>query len=432
MYWDRENETMSRDELADLQLKRLKATVEKNYNNVPFYRQSFEKKGVTPEDVQTLDDLRKLPFTIKNDLRDNYPFGLFAVSLDKVVRLQASSGTTGKPIVAGYTQNDIDLWANLIARALVMAGGTNKDIVQVGYGYGLFTGGLGAHYGAERLGATVVPASGGNTDRQLMLMQDFGTTMLACTPSYALYLGEEGAKRGIDFTKLPLKAGVFGAEPWSQRMREQLEQKLDIKAFDIYGLTEVIGPGVAMECQAKQGLHIFEDHFIAEVIDPETEEPLPYGQMGELVITAITKEAFPVIRYRTRDITILNPEPCSCGRTHLRMQRITGRTDDMLIIRGVNVFPTQIESVLLEFGETEPHYLLVVDRKGNLDDMEIWVELSSEMFNDKVRKLEDLERRIFSRIHSVLGISVPIKLVEPQSIPRSEGKAKRIVDKREI
>jgi len=432
VYWDRENETMSRDELADLQLKRLKASVERTYNNVPFCRQSFEKKGVTPEDVQTLDDLRKLPFTIKNDLRDNYPFGLFAVPLDKVVRLQASSGTTGKPIVAGYTQNDIDLWANLIARALVMAGGTNKDIMQVGYGYGLFTGGMGAHYGAERLGATVVPVSSGNTDRQLMLMQDFGTTMLACTPSYALYLGEEGAKRGIDFTKMPLKAGVFGAEPWSERMREQLEQKLDIKAFDIYGLTEVMGPGVAMECQAKQGLHIFEDHFFAEVIDPETEEPLPYGQPGELVITSLTKEAFPVIRYRTRDITILNPEPCSCGRTHVRMQRITGRTDDMLIIKGVNVFPSQIESVLLEFGETEPHYLLVVDRKGNLDDIEIWVELSSEMFNDKVRKLEDLERRIFSRIHSVLGISVPIKLVEPQTIPRSEGKAKRIVDRREI
>ncbi len=432
MYWDRENETMSRDELADLQLKKLKASVERTYNNVPFCRQSFEKKGVTPEDVQTLDDLRKLPFTIKNDLRDNYPFGLFAEPLDKVVRLQASSGTTGKPIVAGYTQNDIYLWANLIARALVMAGGTNKDIVQVGYGYGLFTGGMGAHYGAERLGATVVPVSSGNTDRQLMLMQDFGTTMLACTPSYALYLGEEGAKRGIDFTKMPLKAGVFGAEPWSERMREQLEQKLDIKAFDIYGLTEVMGPGVAMECQAKQGLHIFEDHFFAEVIDPETEEPLPYGKPGELVITSLTKEAFPVIRYRTRDITILNPEPCSCGRTHVRMQRITGRTDDMLIIKGVNVFPSQIESVLLEFGETEPHYLLVVDRKGNLDDIEIWVELSSEMFNDKVRKLEDLERRIFSRIHSVLGISVPIKLVEPQTIPRSEGKAKRIVDRREI
>ncbi|WP_347489035.1 phenylacetate--CoA ligase [Desulfoscipio sp. XC116] len=432
MYWNREYETMSRDELAELQLKRLRASVARTYQNVPFYRQSFAKKGVTPDDLRSLDDLRKLPFTIKHDLRDNYPFGLFAVPREEVVRLHASSGTTGKPIVVGYTQNDIHTWSDLIARALVMAGGTKSDVVQVGYGYGLFTGGLGAHYGAERLGATVVPASGGNTGRQLMLMQDFGTTMLACTPSYALYLAEEGANRGIDFTKLPLKAGVFGAEPWSERMRQQLEQKLDIIALDIYGLSEVMGPGVAMECQAQQGMHIFEDHFIAEVIDPETEEPLPYGKPGELVITSLTKEAFPVIRYRTRDITVLNPEPCPCGRTHVRMQRVTGRTDDMLIIRGVNVFPSQIESVLLEFGETEPHYLLVVDRKGTMDDLEIWVELSSEMFNDKVRQLENLERRLYSRINSVLGISARIKLVEPRTIPRSEGKAKRVVDKREI
>lgn len=432
MYWNREYETMSRDELAELQLKRLRASVARTYQNVPFYRQSFAKKGVTPDDLRSLDDLRKLPFTIKHDLRDNYPFGLFAVPREEVVRLHASSGTTGKPIVVGYTQNDIHTWSDLIARALVMAGGTKSDVVQVGYGYGLFTGGLGAHYGAERLGATVVPASGGNTGRQLMLMQDFGTTMLACTPSYALYLAEEGANRGIDFTKLPLKAGVFGAEPWSERMRQQLEQKLDIIALDIYGLSEVMGPGVAMECQAQQGMHIFEDHFIAEVIDPETEEPLSYGKPGELVITSLTKEAFPVIRYRTRDITVLNPEPCPCGRTHVRMQRVTGRTDDMLIIRGVNVFPSQIESVLLEFGETEPHYLLVVDRKGTMDDLEIWVELSSEMFNDKVRQLENLERRLYSRINSVLGISARIKLVEPRTIPRSEGKAKRVVDKREI
>ncbi|AGL00295.1 phenylacetate--CoA ligase family protein [Desulfoscipio gibsoniae] len=432
MYWNPEYETMSRDELADLQLKRLKASVERTYNSVPFYQKTFKEKGVTPGDIRSLDDLRKLPFTIKYDLRDNYPFGLFAVPQDQVVRLHASSGTTGKPIVVGYTQNDINTWSNLMARALVMAGGTKNDVVQVGYGYGLFTGGLGAHYGVERLGATVVPASGGNTSRQLMLMQDFGTTMLACTPSYALYLAEEGANQGMDFSKIPLRAGIFGAEPWSERMREQLEQKLDIIALDIYGLSEVMGPGVAMECQDKHGMHIHEDHFIAEVIDPETEEPLPYGQPGELVITSLTKEAFPVIRYRTRDITILNPEPCPCGRTHVRMQRVTGRSDDMLIIRGVNVFPSQIESVLLEFGETEPHYLLVVDRKGNVDDLEIWVELSSTMFNDKVRLLENLERRLYSRINSVLGINARIKLVEPRTIPRSEGKAKRVVDRREI
>ncbi len=432
LYWNSECETMSRDQLADLQLTRLKATVARTYENVPFYQQAFKEKSITPEDIHSLDDLRKLPFTKKTDLRDNYPYGLFAVPREQVVRLHASSGTTGKPIVVGYTKSDIDTWANLIARALVMAGGSDKDIVQVGYGYGLFTGGLGAHYGVECLGATAVPASGGNTSRQLMLMQDFGSTMLACTPSYALYLAEEGINRGIDFTKLPLRAGIFGAEPWSERMREQLEQKLDITALDIYGLSEVMGPGVAMECQDKHGMHIHEDHFIAEIIDPETEEPVPHGTPGELVLTSLTKEAFPVIRYRTRDITVLNPEPCPCGRTHVRMQRITGRSDDMLIIRGVNVFPTQIESVLLEFGETEPHYQLVVDRKGTLDDMEIWVELSAEMFNDEVRKLENLERRLYSRINSVLGISARIKLVEPRTIPRSEGKAKRIVDRREI
>jgi len=432
MYWNPEYETMSRDALADLQLTRLKESVAKTYQNVPYYQQAFKEKGVTPDDIQSLDDLRKLPFTTKVALRDNYPYGLFAVPKEQVVRLHASSGTTGKPIVVGYTKKDLDTWANLIARALVMAGGTEKDVVQVGYGYGLFTGGLGAHYGVECLGATVVPASTGNTSRQLMLMQDFGTTMLACTPSYALFLAEEGMNQGIDFTKLPLKAGIFGAEPWSERMREQLEKKLDIIALDIYGLSEVMGPGVATECQDKHGMHIQEDHFIAEIIDPDTGEPVPYGTPGELVLTSLTKEAFPVIRYRTRDITVLNPEPCPCGRTHVRMQRVTGRSDDMLIIKGVNVFPSQIESVLLEFGETEPHYQLVVDRKGNLDDVEIWVELSAQMFNDEVRKLENLERRLYSRLNSVLGIGPRIKLVEPRTIPRSEGKAKRIVDRRDI
>lgn len=432
MYWDKKHETMPKEQLRELQLARLKDTVKRVYENVPFYRKKFDERGIAPEDIKALDDIKNLPFTVKQDLRDNYPFGLFAVPSEEVVRVHASSGTTGKPIVVGYTRNDIDMWSELIARAIVMAGGGPREVIQNGYGYGLFTGGLGVHYGAEKLGATVVPVSGGNTDRQLMLMQDFGTTILTCTPSYALFLAEEGKNAGIDFTKLPLKAGIFGAEPWSERMRAQLEEKLAISAHDIYGLSEVLGPGVSMECQEKKGMHIFEDHFIAEVIDPETGEQLPFGQQGELVFTSLTKEAFPIIRYRTRDITTLTEETCSCGRTHIRMRRVTGRSDDMLIIRGVNVFPSQIESVLLEFGDTEPHYLLVVDRKGNLDELEIWVELSDRFFSDKVRFIEELEGRLRSRIGSVLGINARIKLVEPRTIPRSEGKAKRVVDKREI
>ncbi|SHF12252.1 phenylacetate-CoA ligase [Desulfofundulus australicus DSM 11792] len=432
MYWDREYETMSREQLRILQLERLKLTIERVYRNVPFYRQRFIEAGIKPSSIRTLEDLRRLPFTTKQDLRDNYPFGLFAVPMSDVVRVHASSGTTGKPTVVGYTQNDINTWAELIARSLTCAGATRFDVVQNAYGYGLFTGGLGLHFGVERLGATVVPVSGGNTRRQLMLMQDFGTTILTCTPSYALYMAEEGQKMGLDFKKLPLKAGIFGAEPWSERMRQQLEEKLDLMALDIYGLSEIMGPGVAMECAAKQGMHIWEDHFIPEIIDPATGEVLPPGEQGELVITTITKEAFPLIRYRTRDITRIDPEPCSCGRTHVRIKRITGRSDDMLIIRGVNVFPSQVESVLLEFGETEPHYLLVVDRKENLDSLEIWVEVAEHMFSDTVRKLEDLEYRLRERIESVLGISARVKLVEPNTIPRSEGKAKRVVDRRQI
>ncbi len=430
MYWQEEFETMSRDKLEELQLQRLQRTLRHVYENVPFYRKSFDEAGIKPGDIKSLSDLQKLPFTTKQDMRDSYPFGLFAVPMDKIVRLHASSGTTGKPTVVGYTQKDIDIWADLMARSIVMAGGSSKDIIQNAYGYGLFTGGIGVHYGAERIGATVVPVSGGNTPRQLMLMKDFGTTILTCTPSYALYLGEEIQNAEIEGLKL--RIGIFGAEPWSERMREQLESKLNLTALDIYGLSEVIGPGVSMECPEKKGMHIYEDHFIAEIIDPETEKQLPYGQPGELVITSLTKEAMPIIRYRTRDITVLNAETCSCGRTFVRMQRVTGRTDDMLIIRGVNVFPSQIESVLLEFGDTEPHYLLVVDRKGALDDLEIWVELSERFFSDKVRALEDLEQRIRSRILSVLGISARIKFVEPRTIPRSEGKAKRVVDRREL
>ncbi|MFX4262347.1 phenylacetate--CoA ligase family protein [Pelotomaculum propionicicum] len=423
---------MSRDRLAELQLERLQKTVKKVYQSVPFYKNALKARGIEPGDIKSLDDIKKLPFTYKQDLRDNYPYGLFAAPMDKIIRLHASSGTTGKPSVVGYTKQDISNWADMIARCLVMAGGGKNDVVQVAYGYGLFTGGLGAHYGVERLGAAVVPISGGNTARQLMLMKDFGTTILACTPSYALFLAEEGINAGIDFKKLPIRAGVFGAEPWTENMRKQIEAKMDITALDIYGLSEVMGPGVSMECMAKNGSHINEDHFIAEVIDPDTGEVLPYGQQGELVLTTITKEGIPLLRYRTRDISTLHPEVCACGRTHVRMKRVTGRTDDMLIIRGVNVFPSQVESVLLEFGETEPHYLLVVDRKGDLDDLEIWVELSEKMFSDEVKHFETLEAKIRHRILSVLNINVKIKFVEPRTIPRSEGKAKRVMDRREL
>ncbi|HBX24100.1 MAG TPA: phenylacetate--CoA ligase [Desulfotomaculum sp.] len=432
MYWQEEYETITRDKLEELQLQRLQQTLQRVYDKIPFYRQAFDAAGIQPSDVKSLADLQKVPFTVKQDLRDHYPFGLFTVPMDEVVRLHASSGTTGKPTVVGYTKKDINTWADLMARAIVMAGGSKKDVLQNAYGYGLFTGGIGVHYGAERMGATVVPISGGNTARQLMLMQDFGTSILTCTPSYALFLGEEIHNAGIDLQNLKLRVGIFGAEPWSERMREQLEAKLNITALDIYGLSEVIGPGVSMECPEKKGMHIFEDHFLAEIIDPETGKQLPYGQPGELVITSLTKEALPIIRYRTRDITVLNEDTCGCGRTFVRMQRVTGRTDDMLIIRGVNVFPSQIESVLLEFGDTEPHYLLVVDRKGSLDNLEIWVELNDKFFSDKIRALEDLENKIRGRILSVLGISARLKFVEPRTIPRSEGKAKRVIDKREL
>lgn len=425
-------ETMTREELRQLQYERLIKTVNRVYENVPFYKEKFKEKGLEPGDIKSLDDLKLLPFTVKQDLRDNYPFGLFAAPMDDVVRVHASSGTTGKPTVVGYTQNDINSWADLIARCVSMAGGTKGDVVQVGYGYGLFTGGLGLHYGAERLGATVIPISGGNTNRQLMLMQDFGTTILCCTPSYALFLSEEAREDGIDLINSPLKAGIFGAEPWSENMRKEIEKNMGIKALNIYGLSEIMGPGVSMECECQTGMHVMEDYFIPEIIDPETGEQLPYGSKGELVFTTITKEAFPLLRYRTRDISVLREEKCECGRTFVRMDRVMGRTDDMLIIRGVNVFPSQIESVLLEIGETEPHYLLVVDRQGNLDSLEVWVEVSERMFSSEVRKLEELEKKLRHEIASILGISARIKLVEPKTIPRSEGKAKRVIDKREL
>lgn len=432
MYWNPAAECMPRPQLAELQLERLKSVVERVYYNVPFYRHAFQDKGLEPGDIKSLDDLRYLPFTTKQDLRDNYPYGMFAVPLSEIVRVHASSGTTGKPTVVGYTRKDLNTWSELMARTLTCGGTTKDSVIQIAYGYGLFTGGLGAHYGAERIGASVIPISGGNTKRQIMLMKDFGTTVLACTPSYAIYLAEVMKEMDIEPGELKLKYGIFGAEPWSENMRKEIEDQLGISAIDIYGLSEIIGPGVASECQCKNGLHIFEDHFIPEIIDPVTQETLPYGQPGELVFTTITKEGIPVIRYRTRDISFLYPEVCACGRTLIRMGRITGRTDDMLIIRGVNVFPSQVESVLLEIGETEPHYQLIVDRIGNLDELKILVEVSENMFSDKIGGLEHLEKTIHDRIEAVLNISAKVKLVEPKTIPRSEGKAVRVIDNRKI
>ncbi len=433
LYWNEKHECMLREELEQLQLERLRQTVERAFHNVEHYRRAMQEKGIEPGDIQTLKDLEKLPFTLKQDLRDNYPYGMFAVPLSEIVRIHSSSGTTGKPTVVGYTRNDINTWAELMARSLVCGGAGQEDVIQNSYGYGLFTGGLGVHYGAERLGASVIPTSGGNTKRQIMIMKDYGTTVLTCTPSYALFMAEVMEEMGIDPKKdLRLRCGIFGAEPWSENMRREIEEKLNISAVDIYGLSEIIGPGVAIECQEKRGLHIFEDHFIPEIIDPETGETLPCGEVGELVFTSLTKEALPMIRYRTRDISRLIAAPCSCGRTHLRMERVSGRTDDMLIIRGVNVFPSQVESVLLDIGETEPHYQLIVDRVGNLDVLEIQVEVSDALFSDEVRRLEQLEAKIQKEIETTLGISAKITLVEPKTIARSEGKAKRVIDKRKF
>jgi phenylacetate-CoA ligase len=430
MYWNKTFECMPREELDRVKLDRLQKTVNHVYQNVPFYRMRMQQAGVLPGDIRTLDDIKRLPFTTKQDLRDNYPFGLFAVPQSEIVRIHASSGTTGKPTVVGYTQGDINTWSELIARCLVAAGGDKHSVIQVAYGYGLFTGGLGVHYGAERLGAAVIPISGGNSKRQVMLMKDFGTTMLACTPSYALYLAEALGEEGIALSELKLRSGVFGAEPWTEGMRKKIEQRLGIQAHDIYGLSEVLGPGVAIECEQQDGLHVFEDHFIPEVIDPVTLEPVPAGEKGELVFTTITKEGIPVIRYRTRDLTSLDWAPCACGRTHVRMNRILGRSDDMLIIRGVNVFPTQVEGVLANYSDVEPHYLIVVDRKDNLDVLEVWVEMSETLFSDEVRIIEEVRQRIKDDVESVLGIGVAVRLVEPKSIERSQGKAKRVLDKR--
>ncbi len=432
MIWEPEFEQMSREEIEQLQLERLEATINRAYLNVPFYRKKFDEAGIDPDQIKNLDDLRRLPFTTKDDLRDNYPYGMFAVPLREVVRIHASSGTTGTPTVVGYTKNDIKTWANLVARVLTAGGVTKDDVVQIAFGYGLFTGGFGLHYGAERVGASVIPISSGNTKRQIKIMQDFKTTTLICTPSYALVIADTMYEMGVNVNGLSLKYGLFGAEPWSEKMRKEIEEKLKIRATDNYGLSEVMGPGVAGECLEQKGLHINEDHFIIEVINPDTLEPVKPGEVGELVITTLTKEAFPMIRYRTRDLTRLITEPCPCGRTFYRMSKVLGRTDDMLIVKGVNVFPSQIETVLFEIEGTEPHYQIVVDRKGHLDELTVYVEVSEEIFFDEMKKQHELIETIKRRLASELGISVEVKLVEKKTLERFEGKAKRVIDRRKL
>ena len=428
--WNPHFECMDRNGISRIQGERLRETVERVYFNVPYYRNKMQEAGLGPESIQTIDDIVKLPFTTKQDLRDNYPFGLFAVPMSEIVRVHASSGTTGKPTVVGYTRNDISTWSEVMARTLTSAGANKNDFIQVAYGYGLFTGGLGLHYGGEKIGASVIPISGGNTVRQIQLMHDFGSTVLACTPSYALFLSEAIQESGIKREDLKLRVGVFGAEPWTENMRLEIEDKLRIKAIDIYGLSEVIGPGVASECMIQEGLHINEDHFFPEVIDPKTLNVLSSGSTGELVFTTITKEGLPLIRYRTRDLTRLTYDTCKCGRTMVRMEKCLGRSDDMLIIRGVNLFPSQVESVLLEMNEIKPHYLLIVDRINNLDTLELKVEVDEAFFQDKISQLESLRQKLQNNLESSLGLGIKVTLVEPKMIERSEGKSQRVIDKR--
>ena len=418
------------DALRSLQLHRLQNTVEHCYNNVSPFRLRMDERDLKPSDIQSLQDVAKLPFTQKTDLRDTYPYGLFAVPMSQVVRLHASSGTTGNPIVVGYTQADLEVWSNVMMRAFAATGMHAGDILQNAYGYGLFTGGLGAHYGAEKLGVTVIPISGGNTDRQLKVMKDFGVTAVCCTPSYFIHLIERMAAEGRSMAEQGVRIGVFGAEPWTHEMRQYIERQSGIKAFDIYGLSEIIGPGVGIECLAQNGLHIFEDHFLIEIIDPETDAVLPDGEQGELVITTLTKQAFPMIRYRTHDLTSIIPERCSCGRTIRRIERIRSRSDDMMIIRGVNVFPSQIEAAILSVEQTVPHYQILLTRKGGLDQIEVQVEVTKAMFTDRISELEALRKRLGHAIESIVGLRIPLHLVEPQTIARSEGKAKRILDLR--
>lgn len=427
-----EVETIPPRDMEKLQVERLRAGIDRVSKTVPFYRDKLSEAGVTAGGIRSLDDLARLPFTTKSDLRDQYPYGLLATPMKDVIRVHASSGTTGKPTVVAYTSNDIHLWSELMARTYAAAGVTEEDVVHNAYGYGLFTGGFGFHYGAERLGAAVIPVSGGNTKRQLMIMRDFGSTVLCCTPSYSLLIAEVAEEDGIDIKSLPLRVGLFGAEPWSERMREEIESRLGIVALNVYGLSEVIGPGVSVECTEKQGLHIFEDHFIPEIIDPETGARLPEGQMGELVLTCVTKEALPLVRYRTRDRTRLLREKCACGRTTVRMERPVGRTDDMIIVRGVNVFPSQIEAVLLQVGEVEPHYQIVVDRNAeHTDELDVLVEAPAEVYGDQDRLIR-IEKRLSYEVQSALGITCNVTLVGPREIERSEGKAVRVVDKRRL
>ena len=431
-YWNEKIECMPREEMKKLQDERLVAQVKHVYENVPYYKKLMDKKGVTPDDIKGTDDLHKLPFLTKADLRDAYPYGLLAKPLSECVRIQSTSGTTGKRVVAFYTQNDVDLWEDCCARAIVAAGGTKDDVCQVAYGYGLFTGGPGLNGGSHKVGCLTLPMSSGNTERQIQFMRDLESTIICCTPSYAAYIGETLHEMGLGPDDIKLKAGIFGAEPWTEEMRKEIEKSLGIKAYDIYGLTETSGPGVSFECEKQTGMHINEDHFIAEIIDPDTGEVLPEGSKGELVFTSITKEAFPLLRYRTRDICVLSREKCSCGRTLVKMTKPMGRSDDMLIIKGVNVFPSQIESVLLKMSNVTPNYLIVVDRVGNKDTFEIQVELSPDMLSDTVKSIEELEKKICAEIQSILGISAKIKLVEPKTITRSEGKAVRVIDKRKL
>ncbi len=430
MIWNTPKECMNPDDKRRMQGERLRKLVERVYHCTPFYRQKMQEMNITPDDIQSIDDIVKLPFTTKQDLRDNYPYGMFAVPMSEIIRLHASSGTTGRPTVVGYTRRDLSIWSEMIARCLSAYGATSNDIFTVAYGYGLFTGGLGVHYGVEHLGGTVIPMSSGNTAKQIQLMHDFGPTAIACTPSYALYLAEAMQKTGIPREEFKLRIGIFGAEPWTENMRKEIEAKMGIDAYNIYGLSEVMGPGVSHECEYKDGSHIVDDHFYPEIISPDTLEQLPYGEQGELVFTTLTKEGLPLLRYRTKDLCSLTDQTCQCGRTNVRMSRIVGRSDDMLIIRGVNVFPSQIESVILEMEEFEAHYLLIVDRVNNLDILEVQVEVRDGFYSDEITKMFALKKKLGQRIQSVLGISADIKLVEPFSIKRSEGKAQRVVDKR--
>ncbi len=420
------------EKLRELQLARLQAIVKRAYEKVPLYQERMKAKGIKPEDIECVDDVRHLPFTEKSDLRDTYPFGLFASPMREIVRLHASSGTTGKPIVVAYNQEDVRVWSSVMVRSFAACGVDAGDIVQNAYGYGLFTGGLGAHYGAEALGATVIPISGGNTDRQIMVMKDFGVTVICCTPSYFIHLMERAEELGVDIKKLPLRVGVFGAEPWTEQMRRHIQENSGIRAHDIYGLSEIIGPGVGIECEEQAGLHIFEDHFLMEIVDPQTGEVLPDGREGELVLTTLSKQAMPMIRYRTHDITTIEPAPCPCGRTIRRIRRIARRSDDMFIIRGVNVYPSQVEAALLEVEGTLPHYQIILTREQGLDQMEVQVEVTPEVFSDKVGALEALHKKLSSAIEHTIGIRVRVRLVEPHSIKRSEGKAKRVIDQRNI